>query len=452
MPSTTTSSSKASSSTSSNTSSNTSGKKISPASSSSSGTTREKTASSRKGESTSTDFSTLIKTNPKLSAKPITNKDGDDITEYFDETNVLNAKIEHLVNLINQSKHIVLYTGAGISRAAGIRDYRSPNGVWTMKEKGVKTVAKKDESKIIFPTRTHMAISTLYNAGKIQYVTSQNVDGLHVKSGIPRKNMSELHGNTNVEICHKCNIEYVRNFRCRNNKNVHDHRTGRFCEKCKSELEDTIINFNENLPTDQLERAEENASKADLAIVVGTSMRVNPACSLPQMCKENGGKLVIINLQLTPKDKKADLRIFAEADKVIDTVMKKLALEIPPFILETEYSLESFESVNPTSEKKLIGFKITSPSPLGPMGSKVLRSISLKVHGSKVVSFKDTMMLDPIPSDCTKISAVLKYNLNSIDEKEAKCTIELENPLNITSKSFALKVNTSTNEITVTEK
>ena len=107
MPSTTTSSSKASSSTSSNTSSNTSGKKISPASSS--GTTREKTASSSKGESTSTDFSTLIKTNPKLSAKPITNKDGDDITEYFDETNVLNAKIEHCQSHKSIQTYCIIY-------------------------------------------------------------------------------------------------------------------------------------------------------------------------------------------------------------------------------------------------------------------------------------------------------------------------------------------------------
>ncbi|KAL9658416.1 hypothetical protein ABK040_015735 [Willaertia magna] len=241
-------------------------------------------------------------------------------TEHFDSEEEINLKVKELAQLINTSKYVVLYTGAGISTSAGIPDFRGPKGVWTLQEKGISRKTLKSNPYIKIPTPTHMAISLLYKFNKIHYITSQNVDGLHIKSGLLRKDMSELHGNTNVEICKHCNKEYIRDFRCRNAKDVNDHKTNRKCDTCHNDLFDTIINF------------------ADLAIVIGTSLRVSPACDLPELCKyKKKGKLVIINLQHTPKDIYSDIRIYAKTDKVIEKLMKELNLEIPPFILQKGY-------------------------------------------------------------------------------------------------------------------
>ena len=190
-----------------------------------------------------------------------------------------------------------------------------------------------------FPTPTHMAISYMYNNGKVQYVVSQNCDGFHVKSGIKRTDMSELHGNTNVEICKKCNIEYYRPFRCRTATRSHEHLTDRKCDKCQGFLEDTIVNFGESLPHETLERAYENAHKSDLAIVMGTSMRVSPACELPPKCIKNGGAMVIVNLQKTPYDSQSGIRIFAKTDRVIEMLMEKLGYKIPPYMMNLDLTL-----------------------------------------------------------------------------------------------------------------
>jgi NAD-dependent SIR2 family protein deacetylase len=94
-----------------------------------------------------------------------------------------------------------------------------------------------------------MAFVDLMNRGHLKFMVSQNVDGLHRKSGISPENLSELHGNTNVEICTRCSREYLRDYRVRNAQKVHNHKTGRLCDDhtCRGELIDTIINFNENL-------------------------------------------------------------------------------------------------------------------------------------------------------------------------------------------------------------
>jgi len=109
-------------------------------------------------------------------------------------------------------------------------------------KKLVKTTIQK-----AMPTETHMALVALMEAGLLKFLISQNVDGLHRKSGIAPDMIAELHGNTNLEICTKCNREFLRDFRVRNAQAVHDHKTGRKCDDplCGGELIDTIFNFNE---------------------------------------------------------------------------------------------------------------------------------------------------------------------------------------------------------------
>ena len=99
--------------------------------------------------------------------------------------------------IIQNAKHCVFFTGAGISTSAGIPDFRGPNGVWTQKAKGISIPRRME--KISLPTYTHMAILKLMQLGYIKFLVSQNVDGLHLTSGIPEDKIAELHGNTHME-------------------------------------------------------------------------------------------------------------------------------------------------------------------------------------------------------------------------------------------------------------
>ena len=154
--------------------------------------------------------------------------------------------------MIQKSKHFVVFTGAGLSTSAGIPDYRSgantvlATGAGKWEKKANIDLAQKsgklvnppvkigvDEAiEIAQPTLSHMSLVELMNKGYLKHIISQNVDGLHVKSGIPLANISELHGNNHLEICEYCERSYMRTFNVRKvlTKN---HKTGRKCNDTK---------------------------------------------------------------------------------------------------------------------------------------------------------------------------------------------------------------------------
>ena len=176
-----------------------------------------------------------------------------------------------------------------------------------------------------------MAMVELTEKNHLKFIVSQNVDGLHRKSGIPPENLSELHGNTNLELCENCGREHMRDMRVRTAKQVHEHKTGRKCDtpSCNGDLKDTIINFGENLNENILELGFQNCQTADLCVVMGSSLRVTPAADMPKATAENGGNLVIINLQKTPLDNYATLCIYGKCDDVMELLMEKLDYQIP---------------------------------------------------------------------------------------------------------------------------
>ena len=264
--------------------------------------------------------------------------------EYFDTEEELNAKISTLAQWIRESRHFIAFTGAGISTSAGIPDYRSgfntvlPTGAGCWERKAAKNNKAPKPSvrnSIVkaLPTPTHMAIVQLMQAGYLKYLLSQNVDGLHRKSGIPVDKLAELHGNANVEKCKTCGIEYMRDYGVRNNPHVHMHETGNYCDnpQCRGELIDTIVNFGENLDGTVLENCANNSNAADLCLAMGSSLRVNPAAQFPKEVSKHG-KLVVVNLQKTPLDKYA-LCIHALCDVVMDKLMRELQLDVPKFKL-----------------------------------------------------------------------------------------------------------------------
>ena len=209
-------------------------------------------------------------------------------------------------------------------------------GCWEKKAQGKasnKPTIKTEMIKAV-PTPTHMALVKLMEVGRLKYLISQNVDGLHRRSGINPQKLAEVHGNTNLERCVKCKKEYMRDFRVRNANKVHDHATGRICEDndCKGQLIDSIINFGENLDEKILEDGFQNSARSDLCLAMGSSLTVTPAADMPKTTSKRG-KLVVVNLQKTPLDDRAALNIHAFCDTVIQMLMQKLDLEIPPFKL-----------------------------------------------------------------------------------------------------------------------
>lgn len=258
--------------------------------------------------------------------------DPEQMKEHYDPPDVLTEKVNRLAEMVRNSHHMVVFTGAGISTSAGIPDFRGPNGKWTRQAEGKEPVAGVETMKA-FPTPTHMALVELHRRGVLKYVISQNCDGLHRRSGLPASVISELHGNGNIEICESCGQQYFRDFRCdRLGGKGTDHFTGRFC-RCQGRLLNSTIDFGQDLPERPLMRAREHSKTADLHLALGSSLTVSPANTMPESTARRGGQLVICNLQKTPLTDSAVFQIFAKTDVVMQMLMERLQLPIPPFRL-----------------------------------------------------------------------------------------------------------------------
>ncbi|XP_073705141.1 NAD-dependent protein deacylase sirtuin-6 [Garra rufa] len=255
------------------------------------------------------------------------------LPEVFDSPEELKTKVETLAQWIRESQYMVVHSGAGISTSTGIPDFRGPKGVWTMEERG-ETPHFNTTFEDARPSLTHMSLLQLQRTGHLKYLISQNVDGLHLRSGFPRDRLSELHGNMFVEECEKCGKQYVRDTVI----GVMGLKpTGRYCDvtrsrglrSCRGKLISTILDWEDSLPDRDLNRADEACRRADLALTLGTSLQIKPSGDLPLLTKRTGGKLVIVNLQPTKHDKHAHLLIHGYVDEVIGQLMKLLGLEVP---------------------------------------------------------------------------------------------------------------------------
>ena len=283
----------------------------------------------------------------------------------------MDRKMKNLLKLVNESKHTVILTGAGVSTSAGIPDFRGPKGIWTLEKKEEKKQSRKKKRKssiliekesrdnkaisnggnISFenakPTLTHIAITKLVDEGIVNYVITQNVDGLHRRSGLSRLHHCCLHGCIFTEVCRTCEIEYFRNYDV---GGMSFQKTGRFCNQCSGDLFDTLLDWEDALPEKDWERSQDECERSDLVICLGTSLRIEPVGSLPQRAK----KFVIVNLQVTPYDSQASLIIRAPVDTVMSRLLQQLNLQISP----TSSSDNQNELIQQPSNKKL---KQTSP-------------------------------------------------------------------------------------------
>uniref|UniRef100_A0A8C4N0A4 NAD-dependent protein deacetylase sirtuin-7 n=1 Tax=Eptatretus burgeri TaxID=7764 RepID=A0A8C4N0A4_EPTBU len=247
----------------------------------------------------------------------------------------IRAKVEMLVEAVRMAKYLVVYTGAGVSTAASIPDYRGPNGVWTLLKKGQAVSA--GELSDANPTITHMALAKMHAEGLVQHIVSQNCDGLHLRSGLSRTALSELHGNMYIEVCTDCGHEIVRLFDVTEKTGLRRHITGRMCPTCSSQLRDTIVHFGEKGALEQplnWAGALRAARRADTILCLGSSLKVlkkYPSLWGMERVRGKRAKLYIVNLQWTPKDGAAVLKVSARCDDIMIMLMKQLGLEIPPY-------------------------------------------------------------------------------------------------------------------------
>ena len=242
----------------------------------------------------------------------------------------LRTMVDRLGDLIAQSRSIVPFTGAGISTESGIPDFRSPGGVWTRNrpipfdefvdsqeardEAWRRRFAMQDTFATARPSRGHRALASLYKAGKIPGIITQNIDNLHQASGVPQSDVVELHGNTTFARCIGCAADYTLTW-------VREQidATGRApdCIACGAPVKTATVSFGQAMPQDAMRRAQELASTCDLLIAIGSSLVVWPAAGFPQLAKSCGAKLVIINNEPTEQDEIADLVIH---DDIGDTL------------------------------------------------------------------------------------------------------------------------------------
>eukprot|EP00092_Neocalanus_flemingeri_P021075 GFUD01022834.1.p1 GENE.GFUD01022834.1~~GFUD01022834.1.p1 ORF type:complete len:544 (+),score=184.86 GFUD01022834.1:45-1676(+) len=258
------------------------------------------------------------------------------LPEKFDSSSDIETKVNLLADWMAKAKHIIVHTGAGISTSAGIPDFRGPKGVWTLEKKGEKPEMNVswDDAQ---PTKTHMALAKLVEVGKVKFIVTQNIDGLHLRSGVPRTSIAELHGNMFVDQCDKCHKMFVRDSPA---PTVGQKYVGGDCpatrhngRNCRGKLKDFVLDWEAELPDSDLTLSDTHSMMADLSIVMGSTLQIIPAGNLPTYTKkyQEDGKLVICNLQPTKQDKKADLSIHTYVDDVMEMVMKKLGLEIPEY-------------------------------------------------------------------------------------------------------------------------
>ncbi|NIS72433.1 MAG: NAD-dependent protein deacylase [Proteobacteria bacterium] len=221
----------------------------------------------------------------------------------------LTKRIETLARWMFEAKYLVIFTGAGISTESGLPDFRGPDGVWTRQAKGLPPKVRPFSS--VEPNSGHRAIVELQNLGKLRFLISQNVDNLHLKSGIKPDRLAELHGNTAKLRCQKCSTQ------------VDKSRGSEICP-CGGRLVSSVVNFGDPLPRKELESSYFHSAKSDLFVVAGSSLVVSPANDMPRIALESGARLVILNQGETPLDENCHLRFWESIGEVLPPTIERL--------------------------------------------------------------------------------------------------------------------------------
>jgi NAD-dependent deacetylase len=244
------------------------------------------------------------------------------------------SAVARLAVLLAGSARTVVFTGAGISTESGIPDFRSPGGVWSrMKPIDFDTFmhdedARREAWQRTFsgtagwvgakPNEGHFAIARLVRTGKVSHVITQNVDNLHQDAGVPSQQVIELHGNAGYAKCLSCDLRHeLADLR----DSFLKEGTLPACRMCSGIVKSATISFGQPMPVEAMRRAEAASLECDLFIVLGSSLLVHPAATLPMVAKSNGAALAIVNREPTDMDGRANVVIHSEIGAVLGAIV-----------------------------------------------------------------------------------------------------------------------------------
>lgn len=243
---------------------------------------------------------------------------------------------EDLKNMIQSSRSIVFFGGAGVSTESGVPDFRSENGLYRARQtygrspeemlsysffrSHMETFFDYYKNNLIYrdakPNQAHLALAELEGQGKLSAVVTQNIDGLHQLAG--SRTVYELHGSVLRNHCMDCgafyHLDYIMDPKNCSHSQGKESQIPR-CSKCGGVVKPQVVLYEEALDQDVLENAVAAISQADTLIVGGTSLAVYPAAGLINYFR--GNHLVLINKSETPYDRKADLVIHEPIGKVL---------------------------------------------------------------------------------------------------------------------------------------
>ena len=236
-------------------------------------------------------------------------------------------KIEALRKAVDNAEKIVFFGGAGVSTESGLPDFRGEQGLYRKKyglppesyfslrllkydpEEFFKFQRKQILGYDAKPNAAHLKLAEWEKQGKLRAIITQNIDGLHQEAG--SKKVIELHGNIKHCHCMVCHKSYKISA-------VMETEGIPRCKICHGIIKPDTVLYGEKVDVRLIEKAADHIRKADMLIVGGTSLKVNPAVSLVHECRDK--PLVIINLGLTPLDDRADIRIYDKIGKVFSAL------------------------------------------------------------------------------------------------------------------------------------
>lgn len=216
----------------------------------------------------------------------------------------MNTNIQQAALLLKQSKYTTAFTGAGISVESGIPPFRGATGLWSKYDPVVLDIgyfhSHSLESwrviKEIFydffgkakPNKAHKVLATMEKKGLLRNVITQNIDNLHQEAG--SRKVYEFHGNSRELVCTKCQKQF----------SMHDidfNKLPVLCDKCGGLVKPDFIFFGEGIPSLAYSKSLEAAAMADLFLVIGTTGEIMPASQIPLIAKNNGAKIIEINIE-----------------------------------------------------------------------------------------------------------------------------------------------------------
>ncbi|MCK5857149.1 MAG: NAD-dependent deacylase [Bacteroidales bacterium] len=243
-------------------------------------------------------------------------------------------KLEQAIEILNTAKHTVAFTGAGISVESGIPPFRGPGGLWSKYDPIIldldyyKRYSNKSWpviKKLFFdffgsaiPNDAHLDLAKMEQEGSLIEIITQNIDNLHQEAG--SKKVYEFHGNSQKFVCMDCGSIILRNELVLTEESPHCLKT-----KCNGLLKPDFIFFGEGIPADAYEASIQAAKNADVFILIGTTGEIMPASQIPFLAKQNGAKIIEINItESSFTSQITDVFLKGKATDVLNKIITKL--------------------------------------------------------------------------------------------------------------------------------